>query len=138
MCDGYEVDGYLVARKNDAITREEMNRLKSNCSVSSSTNNSVHALFIGHYFPPWPWTIAMPLHQIHAMELWCFEPAPKTTETNSAIMRYTKLLTPIPNVAKRERWIARYLLPSTKRAQRSMMRVRRRLSCSLDLYRLTS
>ena len=35
MQEDYEVDEYLVARKNDAMALKEVNRLKSNCSAKS-------------------------------------------------------------------------------------------------------
>ena len=86
------------------MTLKEMNRLKSNCSATSSIN----ALLIVHCLPlsfamamchvPWPCAMAMPEHPYPCMKPLKHESMPET----SCDMRYTNSLTPSPTAAKRE------------------------------------
>ena len=79
----------MGGRKKDAMNLKEKNRLKNSCCA----NSSIYALFMVHCLPLRPWAMAMSVHQIHAMPR-----TTETTETNNAIMRYMKSLTPSPLV----------------------------------------
>ena len=87
-----------MGEENNAMTLEEMKRMKSNCCAKGDSL----------------WYTTVSRHGYACALNLCFESMPETTETRNAIMRYMKLLTFSSTVARRgfDDWgvLSRFLL----------------------------